>query len=374
MAEEKEQAMLSLLEKLVNTDSGSHDKEGVNRVGALLQDEYEKLGFMIDVHENPDNGNNLVLRHKDAKEPTILAIAHMDTVFPKGTAAERPFRIEGDRAYGPGVIDMKSSQVSLLFALKSLQEKNHPGYKNIEIVLNSDEEIGSPTSKELIEEKSTDKKYALVMEPARANGAIVSSRRGGGGYTLTVTGKAAHSGVAPEEGVSAIEELAHKILELEQLNDHDNGISINVGIIQGGAATNMIPDHAVAEIDVRITYPEQGGPLEEKIKSVCTKTTLKGTTLSLEGGLNRPPLHLNEQSKELLAHIQKVGKEMGLTIEHVHTGGGSDASFPSALGVASIDGLGPVGGELHNEKEYMEIPTFTERCTLLENIIASLSE
>lgn len=113
MAEEKEQAMLSLLEKLVNTDSGSHDKEGVNRVGALLQDEYEKLGFMIDVHENPDNGNNLVLRHKDAKEPTILAIAHMDTVFPKGTAAERPFRIEGDRAYGPGVIDMKSSQVSL---------------------------------------------------------------------------------------------------------------------------------------------------------------------------------------------------------------------------------------------------------------------
>src|SRR5699024_649723 len=350
----KEESMLSLLEKLVNTDSGSHDKEGVDQVGAILREEYEKLGFEVDVRENKENGNNLVLRHKDATSPSILLIAHMDTVFPKGTAKERPFKIEGDRAYGPGVIDMKSSQVSLLFAVKSLQEKDDSAYKNIEIILNSDEEIGSTTSKELIEEKSKDKAFALVMEPARANGAIVSSRRGGGGYTLTVKGKAAHSGVAPEDGVSAIEELAHKIIALEKLNDHENGISINVGIIEGGAATNMIPDHAVAEIDVRITYPDQGAPIDKDIKDVCSKVTVEGTSLSLEGGINRPPLHLNDQSKELLARIQKIGKDMELDIDHVHTGGGSDASFPSALGVATIDGLGPVGGELHNEKEYME--------------------
>lgn len=373
MSVEKQQSMLALIEKLVNIDSGSHDKEGVDQVGAVLKGEYEKLGFEIDVREHPTNGNSLVIRHTDATSPEILLIAHMDTVFPKGTAAKRPFHIEGERAYGPGVIDMKSSLVSLLFAVQSLQEKNDAAYKNIEIVLNSDEEIGSPTSKELIQERSKDKTYALVMEPARANGAIVSSRRGGGGYTLTVTGKAAHSGVAPEEGVSAIEELAYKIIELEKLNDHEKGISINVGIIKGGAATNMIPDHAVAEIDVRITYPEQGGPIEEQIESICSTSTVPGTTLSLSGGINRPPLHLNEQSKELLLTVQEIGKKMGLDLDHVHTGGGSDASFPSALGVATIDGLGPVGGELHNEKEYLEIPTLTERCSLLERIISNLS-
>ncbi len=373
MSEEKKQSMLTLLEKLVNIDSGSYDKEGVDWVGDVLREEYKTLGFEIDVRENPTNGNNLVIRHKDATSPEILLVAHMDTVFPKGTAANRPFHIEGERAYGPGVIDMKSSLVSLLFAVQSLQEKNDAAYKNIEIILNSDEEIGSPTSKELIQERSKDKTYALVMEPARANGAIVSSRRGGGGYTLTVTGKAAHSGVAPEEGVSAIEELAHKIIELEKLNDHEKGISINVGIIKGGAATNMIPDQAVAEIDVRITYPEQGGPIEEQIESICSTSTVPGTTLSLSGGINRPPLHLNEQSKELLLTVQEIGKKMGLNLDHVHTGGGSDASFPSALGVATIDGLGPVGGELHNEKEYLEIPTLTERCSLLEKIISNLS-
>lgn len=374
MQDTKEQSMLSLVEKIVNIDSGSTHKEGIDQVGSILMEEYKKMGFVVDVHENAEHGNNIVLRHEDATDPNILMLAHMDTVFPVGTAEARPFTIKGDYAYGPGVIDMKSSLVSLLYAVTSLYEKNDPAYKNVEIVLNSDEEIGSPTSKKLIEERAKDKKYALVMEPARANGAIVSSRRGGGGYTLTVKGKAAHSGVAPEDGVSAIEELAHKILQLEQLNDHANGISINVGIISGGAATNMIPDYAVAEIDVRITYPEQRETIEKQIENVCSYTTVNGTSLTVEGGINRPPLHLNDQSKKLLEHIQSIGEKMDLTLEHVHTGGGSDASFPSALGVATIDGLGPVGGELHNEKEYMEVATLTERCALLEEVIASLSK
>ncbi len=371
---EKEKSMLALLERLVNIDSGSTHKAGVDEVGTVLKEEYEKMGFIVDVRENKDYGNNLVLQHKDANNPRILLLAHMDTVFPVGTAAERPFRTEGDRAYGPGVVDMKSSLVSLLFAVKSLYEKEDPAYKNIQIVLNSDEEIGSPTSRTTIEDEAVGKKYALVMEPARANGAIVSSRRGGGGYTLTIKGKAAHSGVAPEDGVSAIEELAHKILQLEQLNDHPNGIAVNVGIIEGGAATNMIPDFATARIDVRITHPEQKEHIEKQIEAVCAHTTLAGTSLTLEGGINRPPLHLNEKSKQLLQTIQAVGGRQGLSIDHVHTGGGSDASFPSALGVATIDGLGPVGGELHNENEYMEIPTFTERCTLLEEVISTLSK
>lgn len=370
----KEQDMLQLIEKLVNIDSGSYDKAGVDEVGHLLSEKYEALDFTVERKENKNHGDNLVLQHKDAVDPKILIIAHMDTVFPKGTAEERPFSIKDGRAYGPGVVDMQSSLASVYFAIKHLIDIDESAYKNVQIILNSDEEIGSPTSRELIEELSEGKQYALVMESARANGAIVSARRGGGGYTLTVKGKAAHSGVAPEDGISAIEELAHKIVKLEQLNDHENGISINVGQISGGVVTNMIPDEAIAEIDVRINKEEQGPEIAKKIEEICATSDVPGTELILEGGINRPPLELNDQNKKLVETVQAVGKSLGLTIEHVHTGGGSDASFPSALGVATIDGLGPVGGELHNEDEYMVIETLTERCALLAHLINKLSK
>ncbi|HLS20213.1 MAG TPA: M20 family metallopeptidase [Bacillota bacterium] len=370
---QSEKQMLELIEKIVNIDSGSYDKEGIDQVGNVLIEQYEKLGFTVERHENENHGDNLVLQHKEAKDPKVLILAHMDTVFPKGTAEERPFSIKDGRAYGPGVVDMQSSLVSVIYAIKGLQEENNDAYKNVQIVLNSDEEIGSPTSRELIEQLSEGKQYALVMESGRANGAIVSARRGGGGYTLTVKGKAAHSGVAPEDGISAVEELAHKIIKLEQLNDHENGIAINVGIINGGAATNMIPDYAKAEIDVRITREDQGPVIDQKIKDICATSDVPGTELTLEGGINRPPLELNDRNKELLQIVKEVGSSIGVTIEDVHTGGGSDASFPSALGVATIDGLGPVGGELHNENEYMVIETLTERCNLLAHLIAELS-
>lgn len=372
--EHNEQSMLDLIETIVNIDSGSYNKKGIDQVGQILSDAYKKMGFTVERKQNEEHGDNLVIQHKDAKDPEILVIAHMDTVFPDGTAAERPFTIKDGRAYGPGVVDMQSSLVSLLYAVKALYEANDESYKNVTIILNSDEEIGSPTSRELIEELSENKQYALVMEPARANGAIVSARRGGGGYVLTVKGTAAHSGVAPEDGISAIEELAHKIIKLEQLNDHANGIAINVGKIQGGAATNMIPDEAVAEIDVRIAKQEQAEVVEQQIEEICATSDVEGTELILEGGINRPPLELNERNQQLLKTVKDVGASIGLTIEDVHTGGGSDASFPSALGVATIDGLGPVGGELHSEKEYMEVNTLTERCTLLAKLIAKLSK
>lgn len=369
-----EQSMLQLIETLVNIDSGSYNKEGIDHVGQILSDEYEKMGFTIDRKHNKDHGDNLVIQHKDAGDTSILVIAHMDTVFPDGTAAERPFTIKDGRAYGPGVIDMQSSLVTLLYAVKALYEANDESYKNVTIILNSDEEIGSPTSRGLIEELSEGKQYALVMEPARANGAIVSARRGGGGYTLTVKGKAAHSGVAPEDGISAIEELAHKIVKLESLNDHANGIAINVGIIEGGAATNMIPDEAIAQIDVRIAKQEQAKVVEQQIEDICATPDVEGTELTLEGGINRPPLELNERNNQLLQTVKEVGASIGLTVKDVHTGGGSDASFPSALGVATIDGLGPVGGELHNENEYLEVDTLTERCALLAKLMSKLSE
>lgn len=370
----KLEPMLNLIEKLVNIDSGSTNKVGVDKIGKILIEEYKQMDFTIEVKENKEFGNNILIMHKEAVKPEILLIAHMDTVFPIGTAAERPFTIKNGLAFGPGVADMKASQVTLLYAMKYLYEKKDAAMKNVIIILNSDEEIGSPTSRELIEEISKNVKYALVMEPARKDGSIVSSRRGGGRYTLHVHGRSAHSGVAPEEGRSAIEELAYKTIKLNHLTDHEQGISVSVGIVEGGDAVNMIPDSATGYVDVRVESDEQSLEIAKKIESICSVPDVPGTTIDLEGGITRPPMEPDEKNQKLLEIVKEVGNSFGLIVTDSHTGGGSDASFPSHLGVATIDGVGPIGGKLHNEGEYLEIDSLTERCFLLAETVSKLSE
>ena len=366
--------MLNFIEKLVNIDSGSGHKSGIDKIGHILIEEYKEMGFSIEIKENKQNGNNIIVKHKDAEKPEILLIAHMDTVFPVGTALERPFTIKNGLAFGPGVADMKASQVTLLYAIKYLYEKNNNAFKNVIIILNGDEEIGSPTSRKLIEDISKRVNYALVMEPARKDGSIVSSRRGGGRYILNVHGKSAHSGVAPEEGRSAIEELAHKTIKLNHLSDHENGISVSVGIIEGGDAVNMIPNSATGYVDVRVQNEEQSLEVSREIVSICSIPDVEGTTINLEGGITRPPMELDEKNQKLLTLIKEVGNSFGLTVTDTHTGGGSDASFPSHMGVATVDGVGPIGGKLHNEGEYLEIDSLAERCFLLAKTIEKLSE
>lgn len=370
---QKKAEMLQLIEQLVNIDSGSYVKKGVDRVGNILTEKFEELGFLVKVMEEEEYGNNLVIRHKNAVEPKIILLAHMDTVFPEGTVAERPFRIEGNRAYGPGVVDMKSSLVELLYAIKALNHSGSNSGENIEIILNGDEEIGSPSSRALIEERAVGKEYALVMEPARKDGSLVMARRGGGRYTIIVEGKAAHSGIEPEKGRSAIEELAYKIIQLHDLTDHEKGMSVNVGLIEGGTAVNTVSDSAVAHVDVRISEMEQGEYLEEKMKEICATTDVPGTNVVLEGEIGRPPMEHNDQTNSLLHIIKDVGKEIGVKIAATATGGGGDASFTAATGVATVDGLGPVGGNAHSDKEYLEIDTLPERTLLLAMTIDRLS-
>ncbi len=369
----KEDEMLSLLERLVNTDSGSANKKGIDEVGRILSTEYKKMGFTVEVVEEEEKGNNLLIKHQDAVEPEILIVAHMDTVFREGTAAERPFTINGDRAYGPGVIDMKGSQVALLYALKALIAENRGGFQNVQIVLNGDEEIGSPTSRSLIEEQSVGKKYALIMEPARKDGSLVSARKGGGRYSVYVKGKAAHAGIEPQNGISAIEELAHKILKLHALTDHGAGISVSTGLIEGGESVNTIAPSAAAHVDIRISQMDQASMLDRQVREICATADVPGTSIVLEGGINRPPMVKNEQTIGLLDTIGKIGAELGIKITDIATGGGSDASFTSAKGVPTVDGLGPVGGNAHSENEYLEIPTFVERTNLLAEVIGRLS-
>lgn len=371
----REQEMLQLLERMVNQDSGSKYKKGVDAIGHMLRQKYEKLGFIVDVVSEEVVGNHLIIRHRETVRPRIVIVAHLDTVFPEGTAKERPFTVKGSRAYGPGVIDMKASQVALFTALSVLVELgDKDSYSNVHIVLNSDEEIGSHKSKIVIENVALGKDYALIMEPARANGALVSARRGGGTYTLRVYGKAAHSGIAPQDGISAIEEICYKIIELQKLNQLDKGINVNVGMISGGEASNVVSPYAEASIDVRITELHQGAEIDKAIRKVCAKPHIEGTNIELIGGINRYPVIKNEKTEHLLAHIQEAGAEIGLEIEDVATGGGSDASFTSSVHVATIDGLGPVGGGAHSIDEYLDIPTLTERTYLLAKVIQRLSK
>ncbi|MFD1926777.1 M20 family metallopeptidase [Sporosarcina siberiensis] len=370
----KENEMLLLLEKLVNIDSGSANKAGIDKVGGILKAEYEKLGFRVETYKESERGNHLVIQHEDAATPEIILLAHMDTVFRDGTAAVRPFTMKNGRAYGPGVIDMKASQVALLYALKALISIDSNGFRNVQIVLNSDEEIGSGTSRKLIETQAKGKRYALIMEPARKNGALVSARRGGGRFSLFVKGKAAHSGIEPQNGISAIEELAHKIVKLHALTNHDEGISVSVGLIEGGESVNTIAPSAVAHVDVRISRKEQADILMQKIREICETADVPGTSIVLEGGMNRPPMVKNVQTIELLNLIKDVGSSLGMEITDVSTGGGSDASFTSAIGVPTVDGLGPVGGNAHSEDEYLEIPSLVERTNLLAKLIGKLSD
>jgi len=370
---DKQEEMLKLIERLVNIDSGSNDKEGVDQVGTILAEIYHEMGYVIDVIEQSEFGNHLVIRHKDSVDPKILLMAHMDTVFPKGTVAKRPFRIEGTRAYGPGVVDMKSSHVELIYALMALQNAGDKSYENVKIVLNSDEELGSPTSRSLIEEQSRGMDYALVVEPARKDGSLVSARRGGGRYTLIVKGKAAHAGIEPEKGRSAIEALAYKIIQLHGLTDHEKGISVNVGMIEGGSSVNTVSPSAIAHVDIRISEMVQAEFLEEKIKEICATSEVPGTKIIVEGEINRPPMEKTELTEELLHIIQEVGKEIGVSVSDTATGGGGDASFTAAKGVATVDGLGPVGGNAHSDNEYLDIPTLPERTLLLAKTIQALS-
>lgn len=366
--------MLSLLKALVNIDSGSYYKEGVDRVGRMLTNAFKQIGFKVAIFKQERYGDHLLFTHPHAFDPKILLVAHMDTVFPVGTAAARPFQLIGTRAYGPGVIDMKGSLVACLYAIKALVGAQSPAVKQVAVLMTSDEEIGAPSGREIIEKIGVGKKAVLVMEPARKDGSLVTARRGGGRYTLNVTGRAAHSGVEPEKGRSAIEELAHKIMKLHALSDYESGISVNVGVIEGGTAVNTVADRAKAKVDIRISRLEQAEPLDRDIRRICGTPDVDGTTIELKGGITRPPMERNAQTVALFQLIQQVASTIGLELTETATGGSSDASFTSALGIPTIDGMGPVGGFPHSEKEYLRVDTMQERTLLLAKVIERLSE
>ncbi len=373
--ETKEPEMILMLEGLVNQESGTGYKEGVDLVGEKLSILFKSLGYQVEVIEQKEHGNHLIVRSKPSEKQKVLLLGHMDTVFPKGTVKENPFTIKENRAYGPGVNDMKAGLVSIYWALRTIKELGlDEEIPSITIIFNSDEEVGSPSSRSIIEKEAKSASYALVLEAARANGAVVTARKGVGRYTLYSKGKAAHAGVEPEKGCSAIVDLAEAILEIHNLNDFERGTTFNIGVIEGGIAPNVVPESASAKIDLRLVTLEEATKAEKLLRKVAEKPYINGATRVLEGGINRPPMEKTERMEELYKKAHDLALQLGFELPEAMTGGGSDGNFTAALGVPTLDGLGPVGGDDHSTREYIDIKTLVPRTSLLAALILRLDK
>ncbi len=362
--DENEPIFMKRWERLVNIDSGTYCPEGVNQVGKILQEVYEESGFHFVSYPQKTLGTHLVGVRKGTGKGKLLLVGHMDTVFAEGEAAKRPFRLEAGRAYGPGVHDMKGGLVVMSAACEALAACRYEDYETLTVLLNSDEEIGSPTSRAIIEDEAKKADYVFVFEPARTDRSLVTARKGVGMYGMEVEGKAAHAGADPQAGISAIEELAHKTIAMHKLNNYETGTTVNVGVVQGGTRSNVVAAAAKADIDVRIFTPEEAQRIQEELQKIADKEFLPGAKTTLTGGLNRPPMVKDAGTIRLLELVQESGKELGIAITDVASGGASDGNFTNAVGAPTIDSMGTVGGLAHGVSEYSEVDSLLEKIKL----------
>ncbi len=372
-------AYLADLERLVNIDCGTYTPEGVDEVGRWTASFLGQLGAEIDVRPDPNGqyGKTIVATfHGKADGPRVLLIGHMDTVFDPGTAAARPFRIDdGDGvAYGPGVTDMKSGLLAGLYALKSIiAEFDGLPFERLTFIANPDEEVGSPSSRDHIKAAAADVDVCLVLECARANGDIVSARKGILDTRLTVHGRAAHAGVEPEKGRSAIVEAARLVRDLHALNGRWPGVTVNVGKIAGGTRPNVVAERCDLEVDVRSTSAEGLADVEAAIRVLAEATEVPDTTIDANVVVSWRPMERSARSGRLVDHAKAIAGRLGFAVNDTATGGASDANTTAAMGVPSLDGLGPIGGNDHSPSEYLEIESIVPRTTMLAGLLLAIA-
>jgi len=368
--------MLALLKRLVETESPSHDKAAVDRVGAMVAEECRRLGAEVKIHPQVETGDQVearfhplpsgMLREGVVGEGSILLLAHMDTVFPLGTLAKMPFYEKDGKVFGPGVSDMKGGIVVALTALTAVLETRslaHP----ITALFTSDEEIGSGTSRALIEKLAAESALVLVLEPGMLDGSVKTWRKGVGEFTVRVRGRAAHAGSDHEKGRNAIEEMAHQVLAIQKLTDYNKGTTLNAGVIRGGIASNVVPDEASLEVDLRVMQPSEAERISTAMQAL--KPFLDGTSLKVTGGLNRPPMLFSDTIKATFEKVKAIAANENIELKASGTGGASDANFVAPLGIPVLDGLGPAGGEYHSEREFIFRDNLSERVKLLAAIL-----
>jgi glutamate carboxypeptidase len=362
-------AMLALLASLVNTDSGSYDKAGVDAVGGRIRGFLDGNDIRSEVTPDQTFGDAIFATVAQDKGPLsnrpILLMGHRDTVFPKGEPTRRPFKIEGDRAYGPGVSDMKSGLVMNCFVLAAIR-KFGGAPAPVTALFTGDEEIGSPFSRAVIERHAAAARAVFNSEPGRAPGAAVTGRKGGVFMRFDIKGKAAHSGANFEQGISAINELAHKTLALHGLSRPDKGITLNVGVIAGGQTVNTVAPWARGEVDLRFITPADRAATMAKVEEVMAKSFVPGTSAELVITGEFLPLVEGEGGKALFEHYAAGLRELGTAeTKSLFTGGCADSGFAAATGTPTICGVGPVGGKAHSPEEFLEIETLVPRAQAL---------
>jgi glutamate carboxypeptidase len=372
-----EPAFVADLERLVNIDCGSYTKDGVDEIGRFVADFLSGLG--ADVEARPDPAGRLgativgTFRGEPRVGPRLLLIGHMDTVFDPGIAAERPFRIDDGIATGPGVTDMKSGLLAGLYAIKALAglDGSLP-FERLTFVANPDEEIGSPSSTPHIRELAVQSDVCLVLECARANGDIVSSRKGILDARITVHGRAAHAGVEPEKGRSAVLAAADLVTRLHGLNGRWPGVTVNVGVISGGTRPNVVAERCTLEVDVRAVRREDLEAAETAIAALLTELAVPDTTAELEPMARWWPMEKLDRSSRLVDHAVALAGRLGFSVKDAATGGASDANTTSGLGVPSLDGLGPIGGNDHSPAEYLEVGSIVPRTALVAGLLLAI--
>ena len=364
--------LINQIRSLVEIESPSDDKKAVDRcVEAVVE---MATGARIRRHRQRDFGDVLEMRFGFSAEGSggnkgkvpLLLLGHLDTVWPMGTLAKMPFRVEKGRLWGPGVLDMKAGVAMALAAIEDLQKEN--AMRPVIFLLNPDEEVGSTVSRPITEKLAQECAAVFVLEPAQGpKGAYKTARKGVGGYTLRVKGVAAHAGVDFERGHSAIAELAWQLEKVRSFTELDRGLTVNAGVIRGGTRTNVVASEAEAEIDVRIARAKDAARIDRKFRGLRVRDT--GCVIEVEGGMNRPPMERSRETVTLFCRAATLAERLGFSLAEAATGGGSDGNFTAALGVPTLDGMGAVGEGAHASHESVVLDDLLPRTALLKEMI-----
>ncbi len=369
---ERQGEIIERIRKVVEAESPSRDTQGIRAVAELLEAQAKKISGVNSVERilAQGYGEHLLIRAygSDAKDKKhILLIGHIDTVHPRGSLSQRPWRIDNDKIFAPGIFDMKANCVLLLEVLQGLAESGLQPGAPVTILFTCDEEIGSPTGRALVEREAAHAKVCLVLEPSTPGGKVKTGRKGTGNFTLKAHGVASHAGLDPQKGANAIVEIARQILKLHQLNDFEIGTTVTVTTIKGGTATNVVPAEAECEIDVRFSSMAEAARIENEIRSL--KAADERVRLEISGDINRPPLERTAGVAALYEKAKQAAGSLGFELDETQVGGASDGNFVSALGVPVLDGLGIAGDGAHSDHEHILPADIPFRGALLSTLL-----
>lgn len=371
--EERKDEIVDVTRQFVEIESPSNLKQAVDRLSTIVRSRFEEIGGKVKVHRQKTAGNHLQINFAgNQQQKPVLVLGHMDTVYPIGAISKMPCLMNKGRLSGPGVLDMKAGIALIHAAMQALRERHGKRLpRPVHVLLVSDEEIGSHTSRLLIESLAKKSAAVLVAEPAYGlNGAVKTARKGVGQYTLKVMGKAAHSGLDFEKGESAIVELSRQIIEISKLVNIPTGTTLNIGTIQGGGRVNVVPAEASAVLDVRVTGKVKAEEIEKKLWGL--RPFNPQCKLEITGGMNRPPMERNSGTAQLYEKARTIAAQLGWELEEAAVGGGSDGNFTAALGIPTLDGLGAVGEGAHASNENIVIDELPRRAALLAALIESV--